>query len=371
MESAAVIAVSLPAVAAVAYFQLRHAALAALAISFPLVFVAGFSALFYTEAAQYGPYAFLFGVICAQLTGAKFVRGVCNGATPRDVARRACLETAGAVGPVFVVYFLVALIFAMNAGIPQQAVAAIFVSAAALGAALAAGWFAQYLRYSEQFIARANRVRERGERQAEFLLWVTQARWALSVTGIVLVLAAVAFFGTKGLRIHDGAQSMGYLAAAIVLLPAAFLATARDWRCAVALTLAFVPIVMFTLWTLAREGFAIGPPDLLIFGIVLLAALAPMTVFAGQISRAMRAGDDHASALAKTLWDETLSVFLAGLVLILPTLFKAIALETVPPVLVTALVAQVSALVAFPALMETIYAMIPRYRSVEDVFSKH
>jgi ABC-type antimicrobial peptide transport system permease subunit len=110
--------------------------------------------------------------------------------------------------------------------------------------------------------------------------------------------------------------------------------------------------------------------DFLTFGTVFLGLVVPLTTLAGQIRRGMREGEDHASALARALRDETLSVFLAGLVLILPTLFKAIVLEIVTPVLVTALVAQFSALVAFPALMETIYAMIPRYRSVEDVFGK-
>ena len=329
----------------------------------------GFSALFHTEAAQFAPYAFLFGVICAQLTCTKFVRGVCDDDAPRVAASRACLATASAVGPVFMAYLIVALIFSLDAGRRQQVAAAILVSAA-FGAALAAGWLAQYPTYSEHFVARANRVREWGERQAEFLFWVTRTRWALSITGIVLVLAAVAFFGAKGLRIHDGALSVGSLAAAFILLPAAFLATARNWRCAAALTLTFVLIVMFTLWTLAREGFAVGPLNFLTIGIVVLVALAPLTTFAGEIRRAMREGDDHASALARALRDETLSVFLAGLMLILPTLFEAIAQETVVPELVTALAALISALVVFPALMTTIYAVIPPFRSVEDIFGK-
>src|SRR5262249_5320193 len=157
-------------------------------------------------------YAFLFGEVCALLTAAKFVRDICYGVAPRDAARSACLETAGAVGPMFLA--LAALIFVFSAQ-NRVVIAAIVVSAAALGAALAAGWCAQYLNYSEQFIARANRAREWGERQAELLLWVTQTRWSLSVTGMAMVLAAIAFFGANGLHFQDGAPSIAYLAGAI------------------------------------------------------------------------------------------------------------------------------------------------------------
>jgi hypothetical protein len=100
-----------------------------------------------------------------------------------------------------------------------------------------------------------------------------------------------------------------------------------------------------------------------------------MMMVAVSWCRSMRDGDDTANALARALQQEGPGAFFAAMysatpALVLPVTSLLLGHFFLLPELATAIASGVAAFVAFPALVTAIYKLLPRYRTVEEVFGK-
>ncbi|HEX4859929.1 MAG TPA: hypothetical protein VFV07_01745, partial [Rhizomicrobium sp.] len=242
-------------------------------------------------------------------------------------------------------------------------VAVIFYVSLGLGA------IALWLPYPEDFIARANAARARRERLFERPTGLSETRWSLSVSGIALVLAAVALFGIRGLHVQIDWHAAEGFAASAALLAAAFAAIARNWRLTLAATLAASFVALLVLWMYAR----IDAQSFARFDLWLSVALEliVMSVPVLGLSRYVNRGETPASAIAMMLREQGPATSVAFLVLGAgavagSALFKQFWLVDFMPVLA----GFAAALLFFPAFGNTFYWLLPRYRSVDEVFGK-
>ncbi len=355
--------------AVLAYALLRHVYLAVLTVAAPFCVLGAF----FLPYAWRGPdvqLAMFFAPMCTLLILDRMSRSICTGRTPRAAFALALEEIAASVGPVLIAYMLALFVlgpetmtWARRAG---DAVAIVI----AFAFSLALGGVAILLPYPEDFIARANAARERRERLFEGLSGIAQPRWSLSVSGIALVLAAIAVFGIRGSHVEIGWRAAAGYAGSGVVLAASFTAIARNWRLTLAATLAATLATLPVLWAWARVA-----PDLftrLDLWFVMLPELAVMSVFVLRMSRLVNRDDPAASAISMTLRGQGPATATALLILMAAGIMgAALAGDLAFGDFVTPIAGLAAALLFFPAFGNTIYRLLPRYRSVEDVFGKH
>ena len=369
--SAALALVILGAIASVIYIQLRHAGLVALVIAGPLVSAAAvWLAPFPAGPVENGANALVFGVVTAQLIAAGIVRRVCNGEPPRKAASISCGEIARSVGPILAAVLIASIAFTVDRGMRVNCAGAGIAMLGGFGAALGVGGLAGLLPYSEDFIARANRLHERRAGMLQFVSTVTETRWSLSVTGIAMVFATLAGFGARGMHLQYGVTAppwVFYIPLLVALIFAGLAFAVRDWRLAMGMTLTLALIAALAVWALASAWRPLNAMTGLWFSMVLSMVAAPLAVFAAHVYRAMRDGDGLAAALLRTLGDNGPAVIFAStasIILWLPLVLFGILWPAIMSI------ASLFSLIVFPALATTIYALFPRYRGVDEVFGR-
>jgi hypothetical protein len=373
MAFAALIAGLVGAVALIAYFELRHWALAALVAVAPLcVPAASVIAPAFNRAILPGaPAAYPFGAAVVLLLGTRIVREVCDGVAPRAAVRHAFAREGTAVALA-----VAALLLAMLAGAAldpgwraEYEVSALFF-AAMLAVVFAASWLSRWFPYSEGFIARANLARERRERLFDRLAPVAETRWALSATGIALLFVVLAVFALRDRHLLWGLNAVASASVAAVLAFVAFLAAARDWRLAAAGTLAFAAQATLVFWSVARGAPSYSTVDFLeTFGLLTIAA-APFGAVAASLGRFLREGDALASAIARTLREPGGAVTASALVAALLGLTFTLSRWFLSPVLVVSIATPAVVLLVFPALATVVYRLLPRYVSIDEALGK-
>jgi hypothetical protein len=363
----AALAALLGATGALAYFQLRHLALAALVVLVPFLysFVDPLLPRLVDDQFNNAPFVRSFFAVCGLLMADRVVRGVSSGMSRRTAVTAAVSSVAAATLP-----FLVALLLATAALAPDgmmrlECEALGFIVLAYGAIAFGAIWPALAFPYTEDFIMRANRARERREHAALRLAAAAQTRWALSIAGSAFVLATIAGFRLRGLSADPGAALPLYLPAAAMLVFAAALAVARDWRMALAFTLT---LALSAAWMVGGAMPHVTDVEPLSYSIALATIAAPLGLLAARWSRAMRDGDAPLEALSQVLRQEASTVVFAAAYLLIYWLLHA-ALGR-PPLDMTVIVATIAGLAVFPALTVSIQTLLPRYRSVEEVFKK-
>lgn len=350
--------------AAILQYHLRHPGLAALALLAPAaVLVASLAAgaLFVIPPAC-AIAACAFAAVSAELVLSRMARAICDDCDPRGASVRALKETA----PVFAAAagVTVAALFALSPAPPDALVPAVLVAAAMLPA-FGAGWIAGRLSYSERFIAAANAARERRERIADALSFLAVPRWALSIAGSAIVLSTVAFFGAAPLReiaapsffaARLGLAALAAFSASVLLL--------RDWRSAAAVTLALAADVLFGLWA-AESGAGFVLPS-----VALAACAVPPMWLARAAAKHARDGDNAATAMLRALHGRGADAILAAT---LPALGWSAALLAGLAVrfeTAAAFASLAAAAFAFPAFAVALHALLPRYRTADEVFGR-
>ena len=355
--------------AVLAYGLLRHAVLAALTVAAPLCFLAVLCVLPYPLPV----YGFLFGFfitpLCTLLFNDLLCRSICLGAAPRDAAASALKQILRAVVPILAVYLLAVRAFYTEPGAGTAGVIALASVLAALAISLAVGSAALLLDYPEDFVARANAARERRERLFERPAGLSETRWALSVSGIALVVAAIAVSGF--LRLHSPLGWPAVIKAVILaaLLTASFAAITRNSRLTLAATSASLIAAALISWSFARMNsqsrgyfdlWLVLPPDLVAMSVLMLR----MSVHVGD-------GQAPVSAVALTLREQGPATTAAFLVLAVIATGESLVIPSggladFMPVLA----GLAAALLFFPAFANALYHFLPRYRSVDEVFGK-
>lgn len=219
-----------------------------------------------------------------------------------------------------------------------------------------------YLDFDETYVAQANRVREKRSLLFEKAGNAAIPRWGFSLTGIALVFLALGWFGSEPL-LREGWWRYGVT---LILAPAVLGTVCGGWREGLALTLVAAVSCVVALWW-ARYDMRLP------FAAAGALQAAMLAVFIGLTgARSMRrwrnAGDVPEMVRRRVLEDASGAVFAAlgtGAVL-LPALWHA---GAVPLVLAVPAAGLCGALL-FPAVVTAAETLIPRRRSVEEVFGK-
>ena len=218
-----------------------------------LVFCGAFGTSFSSPATAIGALVYAQGLSVALVAGDGFAARVADGDEPKAAVMFTLQGGVRFLAPVFVM----ALGFpALLAVVEPQRLTPPLLLAAGNTLAMLSAWLVvplagSFLSGSEDFIARTNRLREDWSRRFEHLAAVVHAPWAMSATGILVVLLVLGVFGSAKLNAsHAVGVDMG---AAVVILAAAFLA-GRDWRRGFAVAAAMAGALIYALWGYARAG---------------------------------------------------------------------------------------------------------------------
>jgi hypothetical protein len=203
--------------------------------------------------------------------------------------------------------------------------------------------------FDEATIARANRAREALERLAARLDFLEQPRWALSLSGIALVLLALILLDPAATRlwtVRPFADSG--TAAAVFAIGWVWL---RTWRIALATAASAALAATLAAWAFAHVG-----------------TLAPWTHVAAGMGAIAALAFVLAAGLAESGVSAALNVRI-GTVLC-AALAWLIAAVTEPFAAALALAAALTCVLLLPAFLVALGTVLPRYRSVEDVFGR-
>ncbi len=341
MEVVAAFVAIVVAWAALIYLYLRHAGLAAVALAAPAAAASIAAWLAYYRFGGETAFALLagvFGIVFFCMAADRISRGICAGMTPGRAVRRAARDSFFVVGPALVGIVALALAFAASSAVRPAGIATFEALLAVFAAAWAAIWAAALFAYTEQFIGRANRAREWRSRQGARLSFVSETRWALSITGIAAIFAALAVFGAKNVQFHTALGSLADAAIAIVLAFAAFLASARDWRMAVAMTATVLLMFALERWALSYRAAFQSERDTLWTAVLFLPAIAAMCLIAARWHGCIREGDGIGAALERSLEEEAPGAVFASAVVVAFWLVQALSTWRFTPALAGAFV---------------------------------
>lgn len=265
---------------------------------------------------------------------------------------------------------------AILAGWFGRAMAAQALAASALGASLLAFAVlgvplgASLFRFGEEFFSRANRLREAREGLLGISTAVCTPRWALSVSGIVIVLGTLAWFeGRVPVPVATFGSPLLWTASGAGAAAIAF-AIGRDWREAAAVVPALAVPMLVALWLWQRFSAPLSIAGIPWLAAVALAAFLPMLLALGQ-ARAFRAtGDDAATARLRALEKLGLAPFCATCGAALAAL-PWIVVDRWTGVLCVLLVLAGCAAVLFqPAVATALEQIVPRRRSVDKLYGR-
>jgi hypothetical protein len=223
-----------------------------------------------------------------------------------------------------------------------------------------------FLPFDESFIARANRAREWRERTLEALGAVATPRWGLSFGGIALIVLALAWFGAEPSfsfpHLHE-VPLMTVMAGAMTLLVA--LASGASWRDSLAAGVVCVLVGLVALW-----GFAIlkGITAWELAAVSQAVALAALLVFCGAARTAdyRKRNEDAVRAMEETGAPQFFAMLGAAAALAPSVIYH----RSYAVYAIALLFAGVGALLFAPALAAAIAALLPRRRSVEELYGR-
>jgi hypothetical protein len=284
--------------------HLRHAGLALSAAFAPLPGLVGAASLGLPVEPM--ALAFLAGSTVALFLADEIALRVLDGSGVVAATAETLRENAiaGCVAATAAAAFTAVLLFAgHHARLPL--VTALAELGSGLSALIVLPLAASQLLFSEDFVARANRLRELRERRLERIAAVTEPRWGWSLTGIGVVFFALAYFGSRSLHASPSAAHSAleiWLVAAIVVTGAA-LATTRDWRRSLAVVTVLGLAALVGCWGYARAGILLNVTSWLAL-MQVLGTGAAMTLLVANAAQP-EADEDGAAAMVRSLLGKT------------------------------------------------------------------
>ena len=214
----------------------------------------------------------------------------------------------------------------------------------------------------ETAIAEANRARERRTRICARLAGAAEPRWGLSLSGIVLILLALGWFGA-GTAAGDAWWRLG---ATVLVSGGVFGAVAGGWREGLALALVAATTCLLALWW---RSYGAGLPcgAVTTLQVAALAGFIGLAV-AGQMRQWRSADDPPETVRRRALENASGSVFaaLAAAVALLPGLIHIGAVA----IIVASLTAGLAGALLFPAVVTGIETLAPRRLTADEAFRK-
>jgi hypothetical protein len=357
----ALIAVSL----VFAFFHLRHVGLALVVAFAPLPGLIAAAALGTTVEPL--ALAYLLGLTIALFPADEIALRVVEGSSAADAATETLRENtiAGAAAVIVAAAFAALLLFAgHHARAPLVATLAELASGAS--ALIVLPLASSQLPFSEDFVARANRLRELRERKFEKITAVTEPRWGWSLTGIGAVFFALAFFGSRSIHATTSVAHSAleiWLVAAVVVCGASLVVT-RDWRRSLAVVIALGLAALIGCWGYARAGVALNVSSWL----ALMQALGIGVALILLVANAARPDDseDMTAATVRSLLGKTSVAATSSICAIVIALALSLSIGREAIALAAALFfAGVGAVLLQPALTVAIETLAPRRSTIE------
>ena len=225
---------------------------------------------------------------------------------------------------------------------------------------------ASLLPFSESYFARINRAREWRERAVSLLAIFSVPRWALATIGIVVVLAAIAYFDRAFAALW---QSVGasFPAACAALGLMAAVAT-RNWRYFFSCGLTVFFSALFGAWLALRLDADIGLVAQSAF--VLAGAVGAPLVYALAVplAAAQRQGEPNMIASVQALNQAGSPVLFLGLTAAFVALAGAVLNGASPAIAVVPLALLGGAMKLFVAFATVMDDWFPRRRSFEELY---
>jgi hypothetical protein len=226
------------------------------------------------------------------------------------------------------------------------------------------------LQFDEAFVAVANRVRERRQRLLEKIAMVAIPRWGMSIAGIAMIFVALAWFGGEpAFSLVHFANAPALFGVSLVLTFALAVPTCGGWREGFATTIVTGLAGLVALWAFAAIG-EMAPTSPV--GVLEIVSLTLFLVFYGARHAAAyrRLGDDPAIARLRAVEDlggMQFFAILGGIGALLPVVVVHPAYAAYLAALVFA---GVGALGFAPALATACEVLVPRRRSVEEMYGR-
>lgn len=297
-------AVSLAAAFMVAFAHLRHVALAALSVVAPLP---GMLAA--------GPYAVTHGIAMSALLAVYGLAtvagaGLCSriaraAAGDREPARAALGVAAPMAAPMTGAVLAAGAVvvgWLYRTALPPASAVALELVAASLSLIAFIVLAVPALRFGEAAVTQINRAYEMRLLRLRPVTEVVTPRWALSLSGIVLVFAVIGGFGAAPQLARNALldQPASWAASALLVFMVAF-AVGRDWREALAATLALAAQSLASLWLWGRVVGHLTVTSFLDITITEASALLLMLLLLEQARRFRLEGDAPAVARLRAL----------------------------------------------------------------------
>jgi hypothetical protein len=228
-----------------------------------------------------------------------------------------------------------------------------------------------FLHFDEAFVAAANRVRERRQRLLEKIAMTAVPRWGLSIAGIALIFVALAWFGAQpAFSFVHFANAQVIFAVSLGLTFALAVPVCSGWREGFGAPVAAGLAGLVALWAFAAIG-EMAPTSPV--GIMELVLLALFLAFCGARRAAAyrRLGDDSVIARLRAVEDlggPQWFAILGGIAALLP--FVVVYPANAAYVMALAF-AGAGALGFAPALATACGLLVPRRRSVEELYGRH
>lgn len=215
----------------------------------------------------------------------------------------------------------------------------------------------------EAFVAQANRVHEWRQRLWERIANITISRWALSFTGITIIMLALGWFGSGSV------QRPGVLlkAVAIVLSIGGAGVFARGWREGLAAGLVFSMTCLISLWAVAvgvREPYA----TVAVLQVVTLGAFLALFGMRRTLGF-VRAGEPPILAQRRAL-EAAGGQAMAGAGAFAALLPLMIIWTGSTSLMIGACMAIGAGIALVPATNVALEVLVPRRRSVEELYGK-
>ena len=365
-------AAMLLAAAVIALSRFRDPVLAAAGALAPLpgvslVFCGVLGTPFGSIAVFVGALVYALGFAVALIAGDGFVMRVADGEEPKTSVMLTLQGGVRFLAPVLVVVLGLPALLAVAE--PQRVTPSLLLAGgnalAALSAWLAVPLAGSFLSGSEDFIARTNRMREDWARRFEQIALAARPPWAMSATGILVVLLVLGVFGS--LRLHvggDPALRFDAAGAVVVILTAAFLA-GRDWRRAFAVFFALGGALIYGLWGYARAGTAFDAPLMLLtagLGAICFTPIAAVAVDAVLSGRSDAASASEAGIVGS---GPAATTGILGTLIVLAPWYREFGAARAGFVLAI-LFAAAGALVFHPAVTSALESVAPRRQTLAE-----
>jgi hypothetical protein len=247
-----------------------------------------------------GALAYVLGFSVALIAGDSFTSHIADGDDPKTSAILTLQNSPHVLAPILAAGLALPALLMLTA--PERLFSPALLLAGGNALAALSGWLVvplagSFLSGSEDFIVRINRSRESWSRRLERVAHAARPPWAMSASGILLVLLVLGVFGDARLVVgKDMAVALrtDVAGALVILLAVAFLA-GRGWRRAAGVFFATAGVALFGLWGFARTGAVLDGSLMLLTAGLCSICFVPIASIAARASQSARSDASGAS----------------------------------------------------------------------------